>query len=96
MEAVLMGTANWLASVADKRKERRRLSSRVVVQQAVLIRVLKFLLHLAGFGAFVWSMFQVHFVAGGLAVTLSCFALSWLVGSSTPPVAPKADPGLRG
>lgn len=94
MEAVLRGTAGLLAGIADRQAARQH-TRRVTIQQGVLIRVLKFLLHLAGFGAFVWSMFEVHSVAGGLAIMVSCFAFSWLVGSEPKQETPN-DPAMRG
>lgn len=97
MEMVLRGMASLLAGAAEKSAERKRTLRRVAIPETVIIRVLKFLLHLSGFGAFIWSMFQVHSVAGGLAVMISCFVFSWLVGS-TPAKAPeelKSDPMLR-
>lgn len=97
MEAVLRGTAGLLMGVAEKRAERRRHLSRVgdAVTQGVLIQALKFLLHLGGFGAFIWAMFEVHSVAGGLAIMVSCFAMSWIVGQPKAEL-PRSDPGMRG
>lgn len=96
MEAVLRGTAGLLAGIAERQAERKRAIRRVAIPDGVLIRVLKFLLHIAGFGAFIWSMFQVHSVAGGLAIMVSCFAFSWLIGrrEEVPAETPR-DPGLR-
>lgn len=97
MEVVLRGMASVLAGAADKSAERKRSLRRVSIPETLVIRVLKFLLHLSGFGAFIWSMFQVHSVAGGLAVMVSCFVFSWLVGSTPAkaPEEPMSDPMLR-
>lgn len=96
MEMVLRGMASVLAGAAEKSAERKRSLRRVAIPETLVIRLLKFLLHLSGFGAFIWSMFQVHSVAGGIAVMISCFTLSWLVGSKpATPEGPKPDPMLR-
>jgi hypothetical protein len=94
MEAILRGTAGLLAGMAEKRAERARAVRRLAISETMVIRLFKFLLHLCGFGAFIWAMFQVHSVAGGLAIMVSCFALSWLVASK-PVIDTTPDPGLR-
>lgn len=96
MEMALRGMASLLASIAEKQAERKQSLRRVAIPETFIIRALKFLLHLSGFGAFIWSMFQVHSVAGGIAVMISCFTFSWLIGSKpATSKEPKNDPMLR-
>lgn len=81
MEAVLRASGRLLMGMAERRSQRR--SVQWALPQSLLLKGMKFLLHLCGFGAFVWTGFQLHSVFGGLAIVISCFTLSWLLGGNT-------------
>lgn len=82
-DAMVSTAGQMLIAWADKRRRAR--ASVEKISLGFLSRVVKLLLHLAGFGAFIWSMFQVHSVAGGLAIMVSCFVFSTLIGGSSQP-----------
>lgn len=88
-DAVLTTTGQLLIGFAEKRR-RARESMTTNMPMGIVTTMMKLLLHLAGFGAFIWSMFQVHSVAGGLAIMVSCFVFSSLIGGSS-----KSDPSTN-
>lgn len=81
-EVMANATGEMLIKWAERRRKAR--ASVEKISLGILNRAVKLLLHLCGFGAFIWSMFQVHSVAGGLAIMVSCFVFSSLIGGSQP------------